>query len=104
MSLAIWKFPLIVEDVQEVLIPLPATILSVSEQCDMPVLYAVVQTPVPEDREKWRKVRIFIRGTGHDLGEAADQAFLGTVKTIGGRLMWHVFAARQPWDSGPKSQ
>ncbi len=88
----IWKFTLDILDTQSILMPDGAEILSVSEQFDMPVLYALVDSEASVTPRM-----VYIRGTGHPLNSLAANLdggakFVGTVKTMGGQLMWHVFA------------
>lgn len=85
----IWKFPLEILDFQEVLMPENAKILSVENQSDNIVLYALVN---PDIRRSHRPV--YIRGTGHSIGPLLGRELIGTVKTMDGNLMWHVFARR----------
>lgn len=89
----IWKFELSITDVQEVDIPFPARVLSVGNQRDELVLWALVD---PDDELMTVKIRIV--GTGNpfdfELFDDARQAkFIGTV-LMGNGLVWHVFEER----------
>jgi hypothetical protein len=94
----IGKFPLETTDRQVLEIPAPAQILSVVEQRGEIVLYAILNPDAPTVTKV-----IDIYGTGHQIpkerstymGEPQKTpgTFLGTVATIGGSLMWHVFDA-----------
>jgi hypothetical protein len=84
----IYKYILQITDHQTLTLPKGSKILSVAEQHDNIVLYALVDT-VTGDVEN---VPIIIRGTGHTANYVEGCAFLGTVKLSGGRLMFHVFA------------
>jgi hypothetical protein len=83
----IYKYPLDVTDQQGLKLPWNSKILSVAEQNNQIVLYALVNTS--EERiEQWL---IFMRGTGHDAEDMENTRFLGTVKLRNGSLMFHVF-------------
>jgi hypothetical protein len=94
----IGKYTLETTDRQVLEIPTPAQILSVVEQRGEIVLYAIIE----EGTQTVTKV-IDIYGTGHTIpkerstymGEpqTTPGVFLGTVATVGGSLMWHVFDA-----------
>lgn len=94
----IGKFMLETTDRQVLEIPAPATILSVTEQRNELVLYAIMEPDAPTVTKV-----IDIYGTGHQipkerstyLGEPQTEpgTFLGTVGTCAGSLMWHVFDA-----------
>lgn len=82
----------ILQLVDEQTIKIKGDILSVMEQNDGIVLYALTN---PE----WNEIEYSIRihGTGHELDDSIqDYSFLGTVSLAGGRLMFHVFAEARP--------
>lgn len=84
----IWKYPLDITDSQVLTIPKGAHFLSVIEQSDIPVLYALVNPSLPTEQTE-----VLIRGTGHPIDEAhlPRYVFLGTVGTHSGTLVWHIF-------------
>ena len=83
----IFKFPLEVTDVQDVSMSSDAVILSAIEQYGAIVVYARVNPNAVASRR-----RFFVVGTGHPLDRIDPTAvFVGTVKTEGGALIWHVF-------------
>lgn len=85
---AIWKFDLEILESQEVRMPEGARVLSVENQMERLVLYALVDTQAPKMERT-----VHIRGTGHPIAPRLIQAeFIGTVKMVDGALMWHVFA------------
>ena len=90
MMKKIFKYPLKNFDKQGIKIPAPARLLSVMEQDGNLVLYAVV-----EDVPNWEyeTLNVFIRGTGHPMGDAENADYLGTVSTEMG-LVWHIFYTR----------
>ncbi|WEK53278.1 MAG: hypothetical protein P0Y55_11840 [Candidatus Cohnella colombiensis] len=74
-------------DVQHIEVPIGSQLISVIEQRDCIVVYALVDDP---DREK-EKVPVMCVGTGWDIKVPDDHYILrliGTVKV--GELVWHV--------------
>jgi hypothetical protein len=84
----IFKYILKAEDKQVLTLPLPAKILSVAEQFQNIVLYAMVY---PDCRQGSVDRTIYIVGTGHDAEHLYDKTFIGTVKLAEGALMFHIF-------------
>ena len=86
---AIYKYQLKVQDSQELMLPIGTEILSVCEQYNSIVLYAIVN----KDEKIEHKYQVKIFGTGHDIQPDLndEDIFLGTVSLSGGRLMFHVF-------------
>jgi hypothetical protein len=83
----IYKYPLVIKGYQYIDVPLPAIPISVCEQNGDVVIYCIVD---PEKETK--KVEINIAGTGLPMKFYDDNwHFLGTVKTLDGQYMWHVF-------------
>ena len=80
----VYKYNLASTDVQELILPAGAVILSVEEQYGDIVLYALVDT----EEAKMQPRTIYIHGTGH---EVYGEYFIGTVKLLEGSLMFHVF-------------
>jgi hypothetical protein len=92
--ITIYKYKLEVDDIQTIEIQGLQRILSVEEQNDNIVLYAQINTVFPNPLRKSDQVEIIITGTGHDrpeLNKVGYWTFLGTVKMMGGDLMFHVF-------------
>lgn len=85
----IYKYTLEITDAQKLKLPSGSRILSVEEQNQQIVLYAVVDTSVSESLTD--DYKIFIIGTGHCADESIHKSFIGTVKLAEGRLMFHVF-------------
>ena len=83
----IYKYDLSMKDKQIISLPLNSKILSVKNQYEGIVLYALVDT----EREEQEKHSIIIHGTGHSADDVEEYNFLGTVKLENGRLMFHVF-------------
>lgn len=74
------------------MVPVGAEFLSVIEQGDIPMLYALGDLKLLAIQTK-----VLIRGTGDSINEAQllTHIFLGTVKTHGGQLVWHIFVERK---------
>lgn len=83
------KYILEVVDNQIVDIPLPATILSVTEQGPHIALYAIA------DDDKYvptEPIDFLIKETGHPITDDIDHyTFIGTVKLFNSNLEFHVF-------------
>lgn len=81
---AIWKYPLEITDVQTIMMPVDAAVLTVQVQNDQPCIWAMVYT----DSEKVQKtVRMY--GTGHPIDTMG--VWVGTFQVQGGRFVFHVF-------------
>jgi hypothetical protein len=93
----IWKYKLDIRDYQIIEIPRldQIQVLSVANQNEEIVMYAIVDNAIPKDQIKNVDVRIF--GTGHQMvtmvgtPTVVDMRFVGTVKLHSGQLMFHVF-------------
>lgn len=86
----IYKYEIPVVDEFDLNLPLGSKILSVVEQNDNIVLYAMV---IPELITKPVKIRVI--GTGNPMPSGmSDYEFLGTVKLYEGKLMFHIFYKR----------
>lgn len=86
----IFKYALKIQDEQTLELPVGSQILSVAEQRGKMVVYALVA--VTDENMSKMKVKILIKGTGHVISENISEfKFLGTVKLMGGDLMFHVF-------------
>jgi len=76
---------------QTIKLPQGSQVLSVMNQYDKIVLYALV----PDNKKYTENVSIKIVGTGHDIDFNIDPTcgykFLGTVSLYDGELMFHVF-------------
>ena len=81
----IWKFELDVTDEQSVKMSAGAQIISALAQFGKLWVYAIV----PDVPTPWARRRMFVRGTGHSLGAAAQAKFIGTV--VLGPFVWHIF-------------
>ena len=85
---AIYKYELSEEKVQWVSLPVNSTVLSVVEQHQDIVMYAVVDV----EQENTQEIQFLLLGTGQDFDNTLDgYTFLNTVNLSGGSLMFHVF-------------
>lgn len=103
MTRKIFKYNLEVTDKQTLKLPPGSHILSVMNQRDNIVLYALVWPT--ENKEVYEDVSIRIVGTGHDIDFfipaerfGGGYKFLGTVSLHGGALMFHVFYMKEGRD------
>lgn len=81
----IFKYPLKVEHIQQVMLPQNAKILSVQVQAGTLCIWAQIdEVNALEDRT----IEVF--GTGHAMSDE-PRRYIGTVQMHGGALVWHVF-------------
>jgi hypothetical protein len=84
----IYKYPLVVEDVQELVLPFRSTILCVKVQDNLPVLYAIVNTQETEESTCY----IYTIGTGNKMYSVENyKKYIGTYELDGGAFVGHVF-------------
>jgi hypothetical protein len=85
----IFKYQLKVTDSQRIMLPYGSKVLSVENQKETIVMYAIVD----EEQEHMANIGVRIAGTGHKIEQhiIMDYRFLGTVKMLNGDLMFHVF-------------
>lgn len=81
----IYKYPLQVIDSQVVQLPGGGIPLTVQVQNDIPVLWSVVNTDLPN-----APITINTYGTGHPIVERPGE-YLATYQLCGGGLVFHVF-------------
>ena len=79
----IHKFPLILDDIQTIMLTNNSQIVHVGQQNGQLMLWVQLYTEHSLDRPN----RIHIRGTGHPIPENAT--FLNSVQV--GEFVWHVF-------------
>lgn len=84
------KHPLQIVDSQDLVLYADSKILSVMNQNEGIVLYALEEDCVRGiDRYK-----VIIHGTGHTANDTDGCDFIGTVSLHGGALMFHVFVKK----------
>jgi len=84
----IYKYVLLPMDFQNLELPKGSKIISVIEQYDGMVLYAIVDA----DTSETELYDIAVKGTGHPFPEKLDTyTFLDSVKLMNGSLVFHVF-------------
>lgn len=90
----VYKYPLYIDDFQEVEMPQGAEILCVqtanapygSRTSETPTLWAKVDDTKPIEV---RRFRVF--GTGHPMEYEHELVYIGTTQQNNGALVWHVF-------------
>ena len=85
----ILKYTLDIADYQELTLSENSKILSVANQRDSIVLYALTNEELTTCTYS-----IIIHGTGHPANDVIGAQFIGTVSLHNGSLMFHVFARR----------
>jgi len=84
----IYKYELKPQEMQIISLPVGSKVLSVIEQNDTIMMYALVNI---EEKET-DKYYFTIYGTGHDISNGINTfEFIDTVKLQGGSLVFHVF-------------
>ena len=86
----ILKYALKVEDKQYLQLPLNSRLLSVEEQRENIVLYALVD----DEEQTLEKYLIIMHGTGHRADDVSGYNFLGTVQLKNGALVFHIFCIK----------
>ena len=86
----VFKYPLAVEDVQDVEMHAKAAILAIHTQGETPCLWAVVDACQPKMKRRFRTY-----GTGHPMDDEKEfPHYVGTYQLRGGALVFHVFTDR----------
>lgn len=85
----IWKFKIKLADVNEILMPQGAEILTIKTQHEQPCIWALV-----ESNNSKREIRKFLTfGSGHPISISNEEniKYIGTYFTASESLVWHVF-------------
>lgn len=82
----IWKYPLQVIDLQSLLIPKGAKLLTVQTQGDMPQLWTLV-----DEKAQIVPRNFATYGTGNPIPDSDPGQYVGTYQIQGGVLVFHVF-------------
>ncbi len=86
---AIWKYSL-TERINEIDLPIGATVLSFQCQKDIPTIWVLVEPNLVCEGE--REKRIFeIFGTGQEIEKEGGFKYIGTAQQYKGNLIWHLF-------------
>jgi len=87
----IYKYTLEAQTEQKLELPLGSQVLTVKEQRNDAVLYALVNP----NEEKKEVYQVLAFGTGHDIEyDLSDYNFLNSVLLYGGNLVFHLFIKR----------
>lgn len=89
--LTIHKINLEVKQVQRIVLPYEAEILTIQSQFDEPVLWAIVNTEVTVHEERI----ISMYETGKMLPEMSDKKYLSTIQSDGGNYVLHCFISNK---------
>lgn len=86
----IWKFPLKENHgIQNVYMPVNAEVLTVQQQFDKPVLWAIVRPDVPKEL---RMFELIMTGGEFAARKKDDERkYVGTYQTDGGEYVAHLF-------------
>ncbi len=86
----IFKFPLAVDDVQDIEMPAGSAVLTVQAQGEIPCIWASVDSNAPKIKRRFRTY-----GTGHPMEDDKDfPHYVGTYQLRSGSLAFHVFTDR----------
>jgi hypothetical protein len=92
VSSTVWKYPLEIADEQTITVPADPRVLHLGMQYGQPCLWILVN---PEKEPIEMVIRIL--GTGWAPVETLLWVPLGTVMQKDGRLVWHFFWDRSPF-------
>lgn len=82
----IWKFQLLMSQIQVVHMPYAAKILCVQVQNEVPCIWAMCKM---DDGKSDRTIEII--GTGQPINDLFTRTYIGTVQMGGEAFVWHVF-------------
>ncbi len=85
MTKLIFKYEIMVEGYQSVMMPKDADIFCTDVQHGKMCLWALVD---PKAEKESR--RIIVKGTGHSIDEE-NMKYIGTNQMMDGHLVWHIF-------------
>lgn len=84
---AVWKFPLLIDDVFELMMPDGAQPLCVQTQGNQVCMWALVDPSAQQNPRRFRMC-----GTGHPLPDYVGR-YIGTFQDYNQALVFHVFEA-----------
>lgn len=83
----VYKYPLKIEDVQEIKLPKYFQFLDIQVQNGIPCLYAMVDT-----KEEFITMQILLFGTGHEIPcYIVNYSYIGTFQLFEGKAVFHAF-------------
>ena len=90
--LAIFKYPITIEDHFTLELPKNARILTIQTQRGIPQLWAMVDSETEKETRSFR-----LSGTGHPLGEDYLRIinYIGTFQIENGALVFHLFEIKE---------
>ena len=88
---SIYKFPLRVEDIQMIDMPVGIKILTVQTQNEIPCIWGMIDKDQPRATGHW--FRTF--GTGHPIDKDFKGNYIGTYQLNNESLVFHVFEFEQ---------
>lgn len=84
----IYKYPIAQTDEQGLTLPKGSQILSIINQYDKPVIYAIVDP----NTKQGQMYNIRTIGTGHEIDDDLSKyTFIGTLSFLSGNLIFHYF-------------
>lgn len=86
----VYKYVLAATEQQVLFLPKGSEVLSVAEQRNDMVLYAMVR----DDAGEVERHTVRVHGTGHPVHDDPGR-FIGTVNLHGGALMFHMFVKKE---------
>ena len=85
MEQSVWKYPLEIKKIQQIIIPVESEILTIQIQDNIPTLWALVRPNSPSGRRV-----IQMTGTGFDDSLRLFGTYINTVQLQDGTV-WHYF-------------
>ncbi|MCI2145820.1 MAG: hypothetical protein LKK08_06190 [Bacteroidales bacterium] len=83
----IYKYKIEVEDMQTIILPKNAQILTVQMQNGNPYIWALIDN----DEEETEAVTIGVYGTGNPIDNNYTLSYIGTFQMYDSKLVFHVF-------------
>ena len=85
--LAVYKYPIILDNKIEINMPEGAKILTCQSQFGKPQLWALVNPDFPTEKRTFR-----MAGTGHPISDSEESLqYIGTFQMENGALIFHLF-------------
>ena len=87
----VFKYPLVIDDVVEVIMPKGAKVLTVQMQHNVPCIWAVVESEETELESRFFR----IAGTGHGIVDEIVDNYIDTFQMRDGMLVFHLFEIKK---------